>query len=76
MGYHTDAEYERLFDAYMLVEHKFMEAKAIILATYYAPEEGTSIPVFRVPTKDLDAKINRFLEEHMAERYIPKEKRK
>jgi hypothetical protein len=51
--------------------------RQFILATYWAPEEGTEIPVFRLPIdKDLDRQLVKWLLDNGAPRYVPKKERK
>ena len=72
----ADVEYRILFDAYGIAERENSLLRKIVLATYFAPEEGTDVPVFKLPSKELDKQITDWLLKNGGERYIPKEKRK
>ena len=69
-------EYGVIFDAYGLAERENALLRSIVLASYYAPEEGTNVPVFRVPSVEMDKTITDWLLKNGGVRYIPKDKRK
>jgi hypothetical protein len=69
-------EYDVIFEAYGITERETQLLRKIVRATYFAPEEGTTVPVFRVPSKELDKQITDWLLANGGERYVPKEKHK
>lgn len=72
----ADVEYRILFDAYGVAERELALLKRIVKASYYAPQEGTTVPVFKVADREMDKEIVEWLLKNGVERYVPKEKRK
>ena len=70
----ADVEYRILFDAYGVAERELALLKRIVLATFYAPEEGTDIPVFKSAFLDdgIKEKLVEWLLKNDAPRYVPR----